>query len=486
LNDNVAKRTALIISCLGSFMPPFMGSAINLALPSIGREFAMDAVLLGWVATAYLLASAMFILPFGRAADIYGRKKIYTAGIIVFTVGSLLTALSNSVAMLIAFRVVQGIGGSMMAGTAVAILTSVFPPAERGRALGINVATTYTGLSLGPFLGGILTHAFGWRSIFLFTLPFGVLVVVLVFRWLKGEWAGAEGETVDWTGSLVYGVTLVLLIYGLSRLPHALGAVLLLIGVAGAIAFFMLESRIKSPVLNVGIFRHNMVFAFSNLAALIHYSATFAVGFLMSLYLQFIQGMSPQAAGMILVAQPVMMALFSPLAGRLSDRVEPRIVASGGMACTSVAVFLLAFLGTGTGLPFIVACLILLGFGFALFSSPNTNAVMSAVMPRFYGVAAGMLGTMRAVGMMFSMGMAMMIFSLIMGKVQITPEVFPLFMKSVRVAFVIFGVTCVIGTLFSLARGSVHAVEGGGPPGPPGPPGQGHGPRPPAGVEARR
>jgi len=460
LTDNVTKRTALIISCLGSFMPPFMGSSINVALPSIGREFAMDAVLLGWVATAYLLFSAMFILPFGRAADIYGRKKIYTAGITVFTIGSLLTALANSEAMLIALRVVQGIGGSMMAGTSVAILTSVFPPAERGRALGINVATTYTGLSLGPFLGGILTHAFGWRSIFLFTVPFGVLVVVLVFRWLKGEWAGAEGETVDYPGSVLFGVTLVLIIYGLSRLPHTLGLILFLIGVIGAVGFFIFESKVKSPVLNVSIFSHNMVFTFSNLAALIHYSATFAVAFLMSLYLQYVQGMSPQAAGTVLIAQPVMMALFSPLAGRLSDRVEPRIVASVGMACTSAAVFLLAFIGDKTPLLYIIGCLLLLGFGFALFSSPNTNAVMSAVIPRFYGVAAGMLGTMRAVGMMLSMGMAMMIFSLIMGKVQITPEVFPEFLKSVRVAFLIFGVLCVIGTLFSLARGSVHLPEG--------------------------
>jgi len=482
-DDNVTKRTALIISCLGSFMPPFMGSSVNLALPSIGREFHMDAVMLGWVATAYLLAAAMFILPFGRAADIYGRKKIYTAGIIVFSIGSLLITLSNSETMLLTFRVVQGVGGSMMAGTAVAILTSVFPPAERGRALGINTATTYTGLSLGPFLGGFLTHLFGWRSIFFFTLPFGLLIIVLVLWWLKGDWAGAKGETVDYPGSLLYGVVLVLLIYGLSRLPHKLGAVLLLIGVAGAVVFFVLESRVKSPVLHVEIFRRNIVFTFSNLAALIHYSATYSVAFLMSLYLQYIQGMSPQKAGLILIAQPVMMALFSPLAGRLSDRIEPRIVASAGMACTSAAIFLFAFLSTGTGLPYIIGCLILLGFGFALFSSPNTNAVMSSVIPRFYGVAAGMLGTMRAVGMMFSMGMAMMIFSLIMGKVQITPEVFPLFMKSVRLAFAIFGVTCVIGTLFSLARGSVRAAEGGGPPGPPG--GR-PGPHPPAGAEARR
>ena len=231
---------------------------------------------------------------------------------------------------------------------------------------------------------------------------------------------------------------------------------LILIGAVGVVAFVKWEMKVKSPVLNIGLFRNNTAFALSNLAALINYSATFAVAFLLSLYLQYIKGLSPQNAGLILVAAPVVQAIFSPLAGRLSDRIEPRIVASAGMGLTVISLVLLTFLGEKTSLGFIVASLVVLGFGFALFSSPNTNAVMSSVEKRFYGVASGTLATMRQIGMTFSMGMAMLLFSLYIGRVQITPEYYSLFLKSVNVAFVIFAALCFAGTFASLARGKIR------------------------------
>jgi MFS family permease len=191
-------------------------------------------------------------------------------------------------------------------------------------------------------------------------------------------------------------------------------------------------------------------------AAFIHYSATFAVAFFLSLYLQYIKMLNPQNAGMILVFQPVVMAVCSPFAGRLSDRIEPRIVASMGMALTAAGLFLLTFLHGSTALGFIIADLILLGLGFALFSSPNTNAVMSSVEKRFYGVAGGTLGTMRLTGQMLSMGIAMLIFAVHIGHTQITPEYYPLLLKSTRSAFILFGILCSGGALASFARGRVH------------------------------
>ncbi|MEE9437006.1 MAG: MFS transporter, partial [Candidatus Adiutricales bacterium] len=336
MSDDTPKLAALVIACLASFTTPFMGSSINLALPTISKEFDMNAIMLGWVATSYLLASAMFLLPFGRAGDIYGRKKIFSYGIAIYTLGSLLSALSTSATMLIISRVIQGLGGSMIFGTSVAILTSVYPPEERGKVLGINVAFVYLGLSLGPFLGGFLTQQLGWRSIFYLNLPIGVIILVLVFWKLKGEWAEARGEKLDIPGSLIYGASLVLLILGLTRLPSLPGVWLALAGLAGLIIFFRWESRAESPVFNVRVFRTNLVFALSNAAALIHYSATFAVTFLLSLFLQYNKGLSPLAAGLILISQPIMMTAFSPLAGRLSDRIEPRMVSSLGMAITCV------------------------------------------------------------------------------------------------------------------------------------------------------
>jgi EmrB/QacA subfamily drug resistance transporter len=456
VHNTTSKNVALLVSALSSFLAPFMGASTNVALPAIGREFAMDAVLLGWVATSYLLAAAMFLVPLGKIADIHGRKRIFTWGILVYTLASLLCALAPSAAWFIGFRVLQGIGSALIFGTSVAILTSVFPLGERGRALGISVATTYLGLSLGPVLGGLLTGLLGWRSIFLINVPFGVLILPLVLWKLKGEWAEAKGERFDLVGSIVYGLSLVGLMVGFSRLPGSLGVWLTLAGIVGIALFVGWEMKVQSPVLNVNLFRNNTVFAFSNLAALINYSATAAVGFLLSLYLQHIKELSPQDAGLILMAQPILMAVLSPVAGRLSDRIESRTIASAGMGLTVVGLLLLTLLNEQTALGFIISSLVLLGCGFGLFSSPNTNAVMSSVDRRSYGVASAILGTMRLTGQTLSLGIATLIFAVYIGKAQITPENYPLFLTSARTAFIIFAALCVGGVFASLARGKAR------------------------------
>ena len=455
-NNIVNKRAALLVATLASFLTPFMGSSVNIALPSIGKEFLMDVVLMNWVATSYLLAAAMFLVPFGKIADIYGRKKIFLYGVSIYTISSFLSAISTSAITLISFRILQGIGSAMIFGTGVAILTSVFPVGERGKVLGINAAAIYLGLSLGPFVGGVLTQHLSWRSIFLANVPLGLVIVIFAFCKLKGEWAEARGEKFDFIGSIVYGISLATIMYGFSLIPAMSGLWLVLGGIFVLLLFVGWETKAENPVLDINLFRNNTVFAFSNLAALINYSATFAVGFFLSLYLQYIKALSPQNAGLILVSQPVVMAIFSPFAGRLSDRFEPRIIASAGMALSVISLSLFAFLNQKTALEFVVASLILLGFGLALFSSPNTNAVMSSVERRFYGVASATLGTMRLTGQMLSMGIAMLIFAIYIGKVQITPQYYPLFLTSIKTAFIIFAVLCFAGIFASLARGKVR------------------------------
>ena len=453
------RRPALLVTTLAGFLIPFMGSSVNIALPSIGKEFSMDAILLSWLTTSYLLTAAMFLVPFGRIGDIYGRKKVFLCGFVIYTLSSVFSAIAPSALFLIATRVLNGIGASMTFSTGVAILMSVYPPGERGKVLGINVAAVYSGLSCGPFLGGLLTHYFGWRSIFAMNIPLGTLIVILTIRKLKGEWTEAKGERFDVFGSVLLSATLVATMYGFSQLPGILGVSFVLSGVLGIFALIKWELRTENPLFNIDLFGRNRVFAFSNLAALINYSATFAVSFLMSLYLQFIKGMSPQEAGIVLIAQPIVQALFSPLAGRLSDRLEPRMVASIGMALTALGLLFFSFISQEATLLFIIGTLMLLGLGFALFSSPNTNAVMSSVEKKFYGVASGTLGTMRATGMMFSMGMVMVIFAILIGRAQITPASYPLFMKSMRIAFAISTALCVAGIFASLSRGKVRSVQ---------------------------
>lgn len=459
MQKGVSKKVALVVVTIASFLTPFMASSVNIALPSIGREFSMDAVLLAWVPTSYLLSATVFLLPFGRIADIYGMKRIFTYGIVIYIISSLLAATSTSAIMLILFRIPQGIGGSMIFGTGVAIIASAYPVEERGRALGINVAAVYLGLSLGPFLGGLLTQHFGWRSIFLANLPLGLIVITLLLWKLKGEWAEAKREKFDLSGSVIYGLAVVAIIYGLSILPEILGLVVILIGILGFVAFVWWETKAASPILNMNLFKNNRVFAFSNFAALINYSATFAVAFLLSLYLQYTKGFSPQTAGMVLLSMPAIQAIFSPLAGRLSDRIAPQILASIGMALTTIGLILLTFLGQNTAIGFILVSLIILGFGFAFFSSPNTNAVMSSVETKTYGVASATLATMRQIGMMLSMGIAMLIFAIYIGRVEITPEYYSAFVAGMKIAFVIFAALCFVGIFASLARGKLKKIE---------------------------
>jgi EmrB/QacA subfamily drug resistance transporter len=456
MEDKAAKRSALVIAALMSFASPFMISAINVAMPAIQEEFSVNAVLLSWVATSYILATAAALVPVGKIADIYGRRVVYLSGISLFTVTSLLCAFAGSVEMLISIRIFQGIGAAMVVSTGFAIITSVFPVNERGRAIGINVAAVYIGLSSGPFLGGILTQYFTWKSIFLTGVPIGLASIALIYLFLKEEWADARGEKFDATGSLVYCVSLVLLMYGISELPGMFGLWFIIPGSTGLVFFVYHEMKIENPVFEVRLFTENRIFAFSCLASLINYAATFGVTFLLSLYLQYITGLSPRAAGFVLVAQPVVQALFSPFAGKLSDRVEPGIIASSGMGLTVIGLLLLVFIRPDTPISLIVFILILQGLGFALFSSPNMNAIMSSVEKRHYGIASGAVATMRTVGMTISMAIVTLIFSYCIGNAAITPEVYGEFIKSVKIALIVFTVLCTAGIYFSSARGRLR------------------------------
>lgn len=456
MENRTSKTSVLVVAALTTFMTPFMISAVNIALPAIQAEFCVDSVLLSWIATAYLLATAVFLVPVGKIADIYGRKKIFILGIALFTLSTFLSAFVPSVFVLIALRVLQGFGAAMTMTTGMAILISVFPLKERGKAIGIVVAAVYIGLSIGPFAGGLLTQHLGWRSIFLINAPIGLAAIGLSFNYLKGEWADARGERLDVIGSLLYGCALVALIYGASRLPEVFGIGLVVAGLVVFGAFVRQEIMADYPVFEVTLFRTNRVFAFSSLAALINYASTFAVMFLLSLYLQYIKGMSPRTAGLILVAQPLVQTLFSPFAGRLSDIIEPAVIASIGMALTAFGLILLALIGLSTSTAFIISALILLGLGFALFSSPNMNAIMSSVEKRYYGIASGAVATMRLIGQMLSMAVVTVLFALMIGRTEITPETYGLFLKSVKIAFAIFAVCCSTGIYFSLSRGKLR------------------------------
>jgi EmrB/QacA subfamily drug resistance transporter len=462
-------KIALFIAILAGFLTPFDLSAVNIALPTIGEEFAMDAVTLGWVATAYLLASAVFLLPFGRLADIHGRKKIFSLGLAIFTLASFLLLFASTATEIVLLRILQGAGASLIFGTAVAILTSVTPAAERGRVLGIYTTSVYLGLSAGPFIGGWLVHFFGWRSIFLINVPIGLFTLALILLYLDGEWADATGEPFDLGGSVQYGLTLICVMLGFTLLPDREGFILLVAGTLMLVVFINRERRIRYPVLDLLLWTKNPVFAFSNLAAFINYSATISVTFILSLNHQNVRGFDAWIAGAILVVQPVAQAAVSPLAGRLSDRIEPGRVASAGMALTAAGLAALVFVGAATPIPVIAAILVLIGLGLGIFSSPNTNAIMGSVEKRMYGTAAGTLSTMRLLGQTMSMGLAMMIIALVIGRIPITSARHLQLVESMRLAFALFCIFCIAGILYSLVRCSGDGDESGQTPRPGGP-----------------
>jgi MFS family permease len=273
---------------------------------------------------------------------------------------------------------------------------------------------------------------------------------------VKEEWSGAKGEGFDFTGSLLYAVALFTIMYGFSLLPAYKAGLLIGIGIICLVFFILQQLKRPSPLLDIHLFLDNKVFAFSNLAALINYCATFAVTFLLSLYLQHIKMLTPSQTGIVLIAEPVVQALFSPFAGRLSDRFEPRIIASLGMAINVIGLIPLIFIQSNTSIHYIVICLILLGIGFALFSSPNVNATMSAVENKFYGVASATLSTMRLTGQMFSMGITMLVFAIILGSQPISEANNLLLLKSTQIIFAILAIICCGGIFASATRGKIH------------------------------
>ncbi len=453
MSQDGSRSATLFVVCVAHFLMPFMMSAVGVALPVMGREFAASAMQLGLVETTYVLSASIFLLAMGRLGDIHGRRRIFQAGIAVFTLAGGLISQAWSIESVIGLRFLQGMGGSMVMATTMAIVVSVFPSRERGKALGIAVASVYAGISCGPFIGGALVTALGWRSLFYLCVPLGAATFFISRAKLRGEWAEARGEPFDWRGSLLYACSLLLLIVGASNLDHGLWAwVLVAGGLGGLTGFAALEARTAYPVLNVALLRTNRMFALSNLAALLNYAATFGVTFFLSLYLQYVKGMSPRGAGAILIIQPIAQALLSPLCGRLADRFPAARVATLGMALCAIGLGGAATIGPGTPLSRIMIMLVFLGTGFAFFSSPNVSVIMGSVEPRYLGVASGLNSSMRTLGMMTSMTIITLVFSVYMGGQAVTAATQPAFLQSMHTALLTFCGLCLLGIGCSLGR----------------------------------
>lgn len=450
------QRAVLLMVLLNAFTTPLMLSATNVALPAIAEDLQLDAVLLSWIPMAYLMASAMFVLIFGRIADSAGRKRIFLLGTAAVIVSSSLAALSTSGGMLVAGRFLQGISAAMLYATQMAIVTSVFPASQRGRMIGLVVSSVYVGLSAGPLIGGLVIDTLGWRFSFLLQVPLAIIVLLTGLFRVHEEWRASEPAAFDPRGAVLYSSTILLLCLGVSQLPAWQGG-LLLLGSALLLTVFLRHARrAPNPIWDVRLFFSNRTFTFSCGASLIMYSATYANVVLMSLYLQYLRDLSAFQAGMLVMVQPVSMALLSPWVGRWSDSVEPRRLASVGMAVTAAGLVGLALLDESSSMASIIAALLLTGAGFSLFSSPNVNAIMGSVGQPHAGSASAAVATTRLLGQLNSMVLVALMLTLLMGATEVTEQTLPRLDLAITGTFLIAAALCLPGIILSLARGRLH------------------------------
>jgi MFS family permease len=475
-DTRVIRQTTLFIAMVASFANPFAGSSLSIAIPFIGTEFQASATSLSWVISALMLTTITLSVPFGRLADLWGKRRVFNTGIFIFAVATLLGTFAPSLAALIALRVVQGVGGAMVISTNMAILVDVFPARERGRVLGLTVMCTYIGLSLGPVLGGVITHYLNWRAVFAATSGVSLIAFIVAVSTMPrlskavgaadativgdagGTVAGtvvakADSPTINPASIVLYMAAMFSFMYGFTVFAqHVYSYILLGAGAVLFVVFVWHESKVPFPVVEMRLFKGNRNYVFSNLAALLNYAATFALGYILAIYLEVVKGYPSDIAGLILVTQPILMAIISPIAGRLSDRWSPFVMSSVGMAICVVSMLSFLFLDADSPLIHVIVNLAIVGVGFGIFSSPNTNAVMSSVSPGDFGVANSILSTMRSVGQVSSMAIITIVMHFTIGNALIEEAGNAGIMRAFNVTFIVFAVICAAGVLLSLNR----------------------------------
>lgn len=451
-----ARKLVLFAVCMGSFLAPISLATVNIALPAIAEYLQADAVLVSWMPMTFLLSNIIFLLPMGKLSDSYGRKRLFLLGLITISLSSILASTAGSIEWLLLYRAIQGLGASMLFGAGLAIITSVYPANERGVPLGINSASIYIGLTIAPLLGGWATEFFGWRSVFLVQIPIALIPILLFLFRVKGEWRKKENESFDWTGSILFTFWAITFVYGMAGLPEWQNIISLVASVPVMLVFIMHQAKNPHPLIRVQIFRENRIFSFSLAASSFLYGSSYPIAFLMSLFLQFILGMSPVDAGKYLLVQALSMTVIAPVAGRLSDIFEPRFIATGGCLLVSGGFLLLGNLSYNTpGIQVIIA-MAMLGLGMGLFSSPNNNAVMSSVEHHELGMASASVNLARVNGNLVGMSIVTLIVHSIMGNNPITPDQFDGLLKTVNIAMLLSMSYAFIAAMLSLARGKIR------------------------------
>lgn len=469
--SSLEQKKALVTALLTAFISTFMGSALNLSVPSIAAEFGVSAQNVGWIITVYMLTCAALAVPFGKLADRIDRKLILISGILIFTAASAAAAFSQTMSVLLVFRFAQGVGASMIFATNIAILAAAFDKEKRGRVLGYSTSATYVGLSLGPVLGGVMNEHLGWRSVFTAAALVSLAALISAVSGKRGRTgtccivkngnkptsddksAAAGAKRFDWKGSLIFTAAITAVMYALSTLrSESLSPWLLALGLFLFYVFVKIEKRSEDPIIDVRLFSQNLPYTMANLAALLNYGAIFAVSYLMSVYLQTVRGFSAQTSGFVLMASTAVIAGLSPLFGRVSDKHSPYLLSAVGMEICGTAIGILIFISEDTHIGTVAAVLAVSGFGFSLFSSPNTNAVMGSVSEQAYSSATSVLAAMRSAGHTLSMAIITLIMGIFMNGKALADAQPDVIIQVMRISFIVFAIFCILGIFMARYR----------------------------------
>lgn len=454
-------HTMLVVS-IGTFMATLDASIVNLALPILRNYFNTDIATTEWVMLSYLLTITTLLLTLGRLSDMYGRKPMFMAGLLIFTLGSGLCSLSATAGQLIAFRVVQGLGAAMLMANSLSIITDVFPHTERGKALGLMGTVVSIGYITGPALGGFLIGWVGWQSIFYINIPIGLFGTVYAWKTLKSDQLHC-GQKFDIKGAILMFLSIISLVLAITRgqvlgwgSPAIIGLSLLF--AVFLVGFVMVEKRADQPMVELSLFR-NRPFSASNASAFLSFTAMFAVILLMPFYMEGILGYSPGHMGMVFVAIPLVMALVAPVSGWISDRTNSFLLSSIGMAISCMALLLLGNLDQNASFFDIVVIMGMIGLGMGLFQSPNNSIIMGSVPKERLGIAGGMLAMVRNLGMVTGIAISGAVLTSSIQSNQAAGLVYEAaFLGGFHDAFMVAAVICSVGVITSLMRGKSRKI----------------------------
>jgi EmrB/QacA subfamily drug resistance transporter len=456
--DKIASPWLVLVTvCLGAFVAPLGMASVNVAIPALAEDLAANAVLVSWIPTVVLISNIMFMLPAGKCADLWGRKRLFFLGVCVNAGTSAVAFFAQSIEVVLLLRFIQGIGSAMMFATSMALLISVFPADKRGLPLGLNAACIYLGLTLAPALGGWVTEALGWRYVFLLPLPIATVVLGILMR-VPGEWHSHTKDRFDWRGAVLFAAVAVCLAVGLAGLPDIENAALVVIALVLLAVFVRMQARAKAPLIRVQMFRESKLFSMSLATASLMYASSYPLGFMLSLYLQYVRGYSAGDAGQILLVQALTMAFVAPIAGRLSDFFPARWLASAGCACTLAGFALLSTLDSTTERLDIMLALLLVGFGFGFFSSPNNHVVMHSAQAHEVGVAAATLNLARVMGNLVGMSLVNLFVHWHLGDSAMSRAIAEPLLLTFHQAINLAMGFLLLATVLSLLRGRAHAA----------------------------